>query len=865
MKNLYLIDGNSLMFRSFYATSYTGNLMKTQSGIYTNALFGFVNMMTKLIDSNDINYCFVAFDAGKQTFRHKEYSEYKGGRKPLPEELRIQIPIIKEYCDIMNIKRMESLDFEADDLLATVSKKFYDDFDKIYVISGDHDLLQLVNEKISVGLTIKGVGEIEYYTLDNFYEKLGFNPNQLIDYKGICGDKSDNLPGVRGMGDKTTVKLLNEYKTLENIYDNLDKLTLKQKELFLTYKDSAYMCKHLATLSKEAIIDFNKDDLFITPVDNSTLYEFYKKYEFHSLTKRLEKNITKEIKKREFEYCNDYSNIKGKSYIVCEVFKKNYIKGEFLGLGIYNNDKYYFIEKNDISKVKDYLENNDEKYTFDFKMLYYVLKSNGIIINNVKFDLLLASYLVNPNYASDDFSEVIKNFSDENVLSYDTIYGMNTKMEIPSLDVIKNYSLTKCCLISEVYNDCIKKLEEFNCTYLYNIELELSKVLVDMEMNGLYIDLDMLNTIGNEYKEKLEVCTKKIFEISKHEFNLNSPKQLGEVLFDELHLPHGKKNKTGYSTSVEILEKLKNFEIVNYILEYRMLSKLISTYVNGLNEIQVNSFVYPMYKQTLTNTGRLSCVEPNIQNIPVRTKLGENLRKVFKSRFKDGLIISCDYSQIELRVLASLSNDKIMLDSFNNDVDFHSKTASLIYDCDINNVTSEMRRCAKAINFGIIYGMSSWGLSDELNITPLEANMFINKYFDTYKEAKVYLDSLIDFTRKNGYSLTMFNRRRYIPEINDKNYNLRQFGERSAMNSPIQGSAADIMKIAMVNVFKKLKEKNYQSLLIAQVHDELILDCPKNEVNEILDLVKYEMTNCVKTSCVLKANGSYGVSWYEAK
>ena len=869
MKKVLLIDGNSLMFRAYYATAYTGNLMKTRDGLYTNALFGFVNMTSKLLTS-DIDYAFVAFDAGKQTFRHQEYEDYKGGRKPLPDELREQIPLIKEYLDIINVKRMESLDYEADDLIATVATRFKNDFDEVLVVTGDRDLLQLVDEKVSVGLTKKGVGELDIHTKDNFYEKEGFYPTQLVDYKGIAGDSSDNLPGVKGIGDKITIKLLNTYNTLEEIYNHLDELTPKTKELFTINKETALKCKRLATLCRDAKIDISLDDIKVKEQKTKELVSFFTRMEFNQFLKKI-KDVKNDEELESFDISDDYKNITGASYIIAEVFGSNYYKGEFLGLGILNNDKYYFVKANDIYEIKDYLENNDnKKYTFDYKKLYFILKRYGIKIDGVIFDLAIANYLINPEYASDDFKVVGDNYEITKVPYEEAIYGSGVKACVPDASVYVNYALSKCKALETIRGVVYNRLFADELEFLFSVEMTLSTVLGDMEYNGLVVDLDRLQKIGGELADNAKELENMIYKEAGHQFNINSPKQLGEVLFEELKLPHGKKNKNGYSTSVDVLEKLAaDYQIVQAILDYRGNTKLISTYVNGIFEVSKKEndhfFIHPLYKQAYTNTGRLSSIEPNIQNMPIRTERGQVIREIFTSRFKDGVIISSDYSQIELRVLAHMANDAKMIEAFNSHIDFHTQTASQIYEVGVDEVTKDMRRTAKAINFGIIYGMSSWGLSERINITPMEANMFINKYFYNYQGVKECLDKFVSDAKELGYSKTLYGRRRYIPQLNDKNAMLRGFGERTAMNSPIQGTAADIIKIAMNKVSQALKDNNLKTVMIAQVHDELVFDVPKEEIEIVKKLVKETMETAVTLRVPLEASIECGKNWFEAK
>lgn len=870
MKKLLLIDGNSLMFRSYYATAYTGNLMKTNDGLYTNAVFGFCNMINKLIEKE--SYAFVAFDAGKVTFRHKEYNEYKGTRKPLPTELKEQIPLVKEFLDIIKVKRLESLDYEADDLLATASKRFKNDFDEILVITGDHDLLQLVDGNISVGLTKKGVGELDLYTEENFYEKMNFYPWQIVEYKGIVGDTSDNLPGIKGVGEKTAIKLLNDFKNIDGIYEHLDSLTTRNRNLFIENKDSAYFCKRLATLERDANIDLSFEDIVIGKYDANELISFYTRMEFNSFIKKI-KNENRSVSDFvKIESIKEELNLQGNGYITYEQVGTNYTKSLFLGIGIMIDNNNYFISEDDLlrKEVKDYFENESYlKYVFDYKGLFYILNKHNIRIKGVIFDLLLASYLINPSYSSDDFKSVGDHFMVNDLLFYENVYGANTKLHKPEDNVYKSYSLSKCNFMYQVKDIVLSLIEEKRLTNLLSLELKLSEVLASMEEVGLRLDLKKLDDIGNDLSEKQKDLEKEIYKIAGEEFNLNSPKQLGEVLFEKMLLPYPKGKKTGkngFSTSVDVLEKLKNdYEIIKLILDYRGIAKILSTYVNGLKEVCDDNYIHPLYKQALTTTGRLSSVEPNIQNIPIRTELGQVIREVFVSRFERGIIMSADYSQIELRVLAHMSKDENMLNCFNSHTDIHTDTASKIYEIPIESVTKDMRRTAKAINFGIIYGMSAWGLSESLGISPLEANIFINKYFSRFSKAKKCLDDYISLAYKNGYSSTILGRIRYIPELQNSNGNLKQFGERTAMNSPIQGSAADIIKLAMNKVHEEMQKLKLKSLLIAQVHDELVFDVIEEEIEIMKELVKKSMENAINLDCPLEVGLAVGNNWFEAK
>lgn len=884
MSKILLIDGNSLMFRAYYATAYTGNLMQSKSGLYTNAIFGFCNMIHKLVDDS-VDKVFVAFDAGKQTFRHKQYDDYKAGRKPMPDEFRMQIPYIKKYLDLMNIKHYECLDYEADDLVGAYAKLCNKEGNQVYVVTGDKDLLQLAKGNVTVCLTKKGITELDEYTEDNFKEKMGFYSYQIPDYKGLVGDSSDNLPGIKGIGEKTALKLLNEYDSLESIIEHVDELKGKVHNTIVENKDTGIKCKFLATLCLDFDLPYTYDEIDRVEPNYKELIEFFKDIDFISMLKKIEKealkaeskDTPKEEKKDEEELKvmiadenYDFTNF-GNSFIVCETYKDNYITDNIIGIAMLSEDlkqkvfvSYDILNKN--KTLKTYLESDSKKITFDYKRLYVVLKILGINISDVTFDVLLASYLINPSFVSDDVKIVIEHFM-ETDLNYDeNVYGYKSKAHTPALEIVGSHGINKCLAIREVLPELFKEIKELNQETLMATELKLSPVLGDMEINGLRVDRDRLHQVGIELTGEQKELEKQIFAIAGEEFNINSVKQLGEILFEKLSLPSGKKNKTGYSTSSEVLEKLApKFDIARLVLDYRAVTKIISTYVNGIEDVMnEKDFVHPLYRQALTATGRLSSVNPNIQNMPVRSEVGQVIREAFISRFEGGKIMSCDYSQIELRVLAHMADDEPMINSFNSKVDFHTNTASWLYEVDPSEVTKDMRRTAKAINFGIVYGMSAWGLSESVGISPYEANRYIEKYFITHHKVREFLDGVINDAKNNGYTRTMFNRVRYIPELQSSNKNLANFGERTAMNAPIQGSAADIIKMAMVKVSKKMKEENMKSVMIAQVHDELLFDVYPGELDHLSELVKSTMEGIVSLKVPLIAELEIGNNWLEA-
>ncbi len=880
MSKVLLIDGNSLMFRAYYATAYTGNLMQNKNGLYTNAIFGFCNMIHKLVNE-DFDKVFVAFDAGKQTFRHKQFDEYKGGRKPMPSEFKVQIPYIKQYLDIMNIKHFECLDYEADDLVAAYAVLSNEQGHDVKVVSGDKDLLQLAKGNITVALTKKGITELDEYTEYNFKEKMGFESYQVPDYKGLVGDSSDNLPGIKGIGEKTALKLLEQYDTLENIINSVNELKGKVQSSILENQEMGLTCKKLATLKSDFEVPYSLEEISKQSPNYEELVSFFKTLEFNSFLKKIEKDIANNNKNDKKELIEeeiisvtiadkdyDFSNIKD-SYIILETVKENYYNDEFIGLAILSEElktkvfiSYETIKEN--KSIKQYLEGIYNKKTFDYKRLYVSLKRMDIEINNVTFDAMLATYLINPSYVNEDIKINLEHFINTNLNYDESVYGKGAKTIIPELDIVASHSIKKAMALRNSVDEIMKNIKEYDQEQLLEIELKLSTILGNMEINGLKVDATVLKQIGEELSLKQKEVERKIYDIAGVEFNINSVKQLGEILFEKLSLPSGKKTKTGYSTNVEILEKLApNFEIARLVLDYRAVSKIISTYVNGLFELMnENDFVHPLYKQALTQTGRLSSVNPNIQNMPIRTEMGQVIRKAFISRFENGKIMSSDYSQIELRVLAHMSNDEPMINSFNSSEDFHTNTASWLYEVKPKDVTKDMRRTAKAINFGIVYGMSAWGLSESINITPFEANMYIMKYFTTHHKVREFLDQIIIDAKNNGYTKTLYNRLRYIPELLSSNKNLASFGERTAMNAPIQGTAADIIKMAMVKVVDAMKGMN--SVLIAQVHDELLFDVYPGEEEQLQKVVKEAMESVVELKVPLLVECGIGNNWLES-
>lgn len=862
MEKIILVDGNNLLFRSYYATAYNGNFMKNSKGFPTNALFGFSNMINKIILEEKPTYILVAFDKGK-TFRHEKYSEYKAGRIEMPDELRLQFPIAKKLLELMGIKYYEIENYEADDIIGTFSK-FCDNTKYTgTIISSDKDLLQLITDSVDIKL-LKSKDYIRYNP-ESFYEEYKIKPINIIDLKSLMGDSSDNIKGVKGIGEKTALKLLQEYKTLNGIYENIDKISGKTKEKLIDGKNDAYISYELATIVTNVPIEISIDDIKYKG-NQAGLNDLYEELEFYSFLKKdkVEKEITKPFDVKIIKNIGEI-NVEGDCAVYLEILGTNYHNSKILGMGVYNENSSIYIPLEILKQQPDFLLKNN-KYTYDIKKTYVSFKWNNINIDNINYDAMIAGYLLDYN-VKDDIAYLANQF-DYDIPFYENIYGKNNKLSEPNnIDIIAYNSVLKAKFIYETYNIFNEKLNNENMIELFNdIEIPLSYTLGDMEYNGVYVDKEILNQMGIEIKNKIFEVEKNIYEIVGHEFNISSPQQLGTVLFEELNLPSKKKGKTGYSTAADVLNKLVDkHPIINMIIEYRMLTKLYNTYIEGLiSSIHTDGKVHTIYTQTLTRTGRLSSIEPNLQNIPIRYEYGKLIRKAFLPS-PNSLILSSDYSQIELRVLAHMANVEALIDAFNNDIDIHTKTASDIFNVPISEVTKSMRRIAKAVNFGIIYGISGYGLSENLGISTKEASNFIEQYLNTYPGIKTYMDETIKKAHENKYVKTLFNRKRNIPELDNKNYMIRSGAERIALNTPIQGTSADIIKIAMVEASKKLKESNMKTKMILQVHDELIFDVFKDELDMVKEIVKETMEGVCKMSVPLKVDIEVGTDWYEAK
>lgn len=860
MKNLILVDGNNLLFRSYYATAYNGNFMKNSKGFPTNGLFGFTNMINKILEEEKPTHIIVAFDKGK-TFRHEKYKDYKAGRIEMPDELKLQFPVAKELLTKMGITYYEIENYEADDIIGTLAKFCEEDPEYTgTIISSDKDLLQLITKTVNIKL-LKSKDYIRY-TEESFKSDWGIDPINIIDLKALMGDSSDNIKGVKGIGEKGALKLLHEYKTLDGIYENIDNIKGATKEKLIDGKDDAYESYELATIYKEVPMEINIEDLEYKTPNIEELNKMYEELEFYSFLKKTKQVIQEEVNVKIIKNINEI-NINEKSAVYLEILGTNYHKSEILGMAIYNKNETIYIPKEILIQQPSFLT-TQELITYDEKKLYVVLKENNIEVNDILFDTMLAAYLLEYNL-KDDIA-YLSNQLGYNIPFYETTFGKHAEIK-PEEDIIAKNAVLKAKFIYETEEELTNKLKNKEMYDLFkNIEMPLGIVLGDMEFDGINVDKKTLEEMGKEIGEKVEVLTKEIYDLAGEEFNISSPQQLGDILFEKLLLPHGKKGKTGYSTAVDVLNKLKGkHPIIEKILEYRSLTKLYTTYIEGLiKEISSDNKIHTIYNQALTRTGRLSSQEPNLQNIPARDEYGKLIRKAFIPS-ENSVIMSGDYSQIELRILSSIAKVESLINAFNNDLDIHSKTASDIFKKDINEITPQERRVAKAVNFGIIYGISSYGLSENLNIPTYEAKEFIENYLNTYPGIKNYMDETIKQAHIDGYVKTLFNRIRIIPELQNKNYMIRQAGERMALNTPIQGTSADIIKKAMVEVYKKLKEKNLKSKMILQIHDELVIDTKKEELQEIKTILKDIMENTYKLNVPLKVDINIGENLYEAK
>lgn len=858
MEKVVLVDGNNLLFRSYYATLYTGNIMRNRDGFPTNGLYGFVNMINKIVAEENPKYMMVAFDIGK-TFRHEKYKDYKGGRRETPEDLKVQFPIAKKILTAMGIKYLECEGYEADDIIGTISS--WCDKDPEYealIVSSDKDLLQLISDETVVKL----LKPKDYIMMDKatFIQTYGFEPIKMIDLKALMGDASDNIPGVKGIGEKTAIKLLTQYGSLDGIYENIDNIKGSTHEKLITGNEDAYYSKELVTIYREVPLNITWDDLLYGNENTNELIQLYNELNFYSLLKKAssnKKNVNTNIDN--FKIIQDISliNIDRDTAIYVDTTLGNYHDASINGIALYNDSMAVYIPFDVIENNINFLDVPYNFYTYDYKKLLVVFNKYNIKIDNVIFDTMISGYLL--NYDVKDDIGYLANLLDFDIPSYN-------KNDILSDEKVALINITKAKFIYDSKTKLYDEMVNENVTSLFeNIEMPLAKVLANMEIQGIRVNKKILEEMGEEIKIKLELITKDIYNYAGCEFNINSSKQLGEILFDKLKLPHAKKNKIGYVTDADTLKKLIDFPIVNKILEYRALAKLYSTYIEGIiSTIREDNKIHTIYTQTLTRTGRLSSIEPNLQNIPMRSEYGRLIRKAFLPE-DDSVILSADYSQIELRVFAHLSGVKDLIEAFKNNEDIHTKTAMDIFKVPSLGVTKNMRRQAKAVNFGILYGISSYGLSEDLGIPVKEAKEFINKYFETYPGVKDYMNKEIADATKDGYVKTIMNRKRIIEELNSSNYNVRSMGERMALNTPIQGSASDILKKAMVEIYDVFEKNNMKSKMLLQVHDELIFNVYNDEIDRVKKIVHDIMTNVFELSVPLEVDIETGNNWYEAK
>ncbi len=873
MKKLILIDGSNIMFRAYYGTAYSGNLMRNSKGQYTNAVFGFVNMINSVL-KEDFSHILVAFDKSGKTFRHDKFEDYKGGRKPMPDEFRSQIDLIKKSLDVLGVKQREIYLIEADDIIGTYATKYYDDFDEIEIISNDKDLLQLINDKVHMRSSKKGMQNYTSYTPELLEETMGVSPSQITDLKGLMGDASDNLPGIPGVGEKTAVKLLKQYHTLDGVLEHKDEIKGKLGERIRENYESAILCKEIATIKTDVEFEFTLDQVKYEGVNEEEMIEFYKELELHSLIKKYAKKVPRV--KKEFTYkvidnIFDLDDIlKPDSYLTLETYGTNYHLADALGFGLVNETGNFYVPYDLLHQSLNFQlylsDENINKNVHDLKMIRVVLMNDNYDIKGVNFDLLLAAYILNPNNTKEDFKVIVNNFDYDDISYHEEVYSKGAKYKIPEDETVyQTYAVKKAFAIKELKEELLKKLKENSQLSLLNdIEVPTASILAEMEHTGILVDKEKLQALNKEISIKIDNLTTEIYNQAGKEFNISSPKQLGVVLFEDLQLPLAKKTKTGYSTNIDVLNKLKGkHPIIENIMTYRTLTKLYSTYIVGLeSSILHDGRIHTIYRQAFTSTGRLSSIEPNLQNIPIRYKEGREIRKVFIPK-NGNTLLAADYSQIELRVLAHMAEEQVLISAFNNNEDIHTKTAQKIFGKE--EISSLERRQAKAVNFGIIYGQSAWGLSEEINIGAKEAARFIDTYYEEFPGIKTFMDTVVENAKNNGYVETLYKRRRYIPELNSSVHMQKEAGKRNAMNAPIQGSAADIIKIAMIELDKVIKKKKLRSKLLLQIHDELVLDVHKDEQELMETLVVETMESCVKLQVPLKVEQENGINLYETK
>ena len=859
MKKIVLVDGNNLLFRSYYATAYTGNVMRNKEGFPTNGVYGFVNMINKIISEEKPEYMMVAFDIGK-TFRHEKYERYKDGRRETPDDLKVQFPVAKKILTAMGIKYLECAGYEADDIIGTISMWCEKDPEyEALIVSSDKDLLQLISDETIVKL----LKTKDYIWMDKktFNDTYGFDPIHMIDLKALMGDASDNIPGVKGIGEKGAIKLVSEYKTIDNIYENIDKIKGAMQIKLIDGREDAYYSKDLVTIYREVPLNVTFDDLLYKGENADELIDIYNDLGFYSLLRKINTNEVKKEENREekFKVISDTNDIKisEDTSIYLDTTVGNYNDAEILGIALYNSTLSCYIPYDIFKNNTSILDTEYNLSTYDYKKLIVIFNKYGIKVPIINFDTMISAYLL--NYETKDDICYLANKLEVEIPSYD-------KKEVVTSEEAIRRAILKAKFIYNTKDKLYEDMKREDNIYLFeSIEMPLAKVLANMEIEGIRVDKKVLEEMGTEIKIKLEIITRDIYNYAGEEFNINSPKQLGEILFDKLKLPGAKKNKNGYATDIDVLKKLTEYPIINKILEYRALAKLYSTYIDGIiSTIREDGKIHTIYTQTLTRTGRLSSIEPNLQNIPMRSEYGRLIRKAFIPE-DNSVILSSDYSQIELRVFAHLSGVNDLINAFKEGVDIHTKTAMDIFKVPMEGVTKNMRRQAKAVNFGILYGISSYGLAEDIGISVKEAKEFINKYFETYPGVKDYMDKEIDEAKRNGYVKTIMNRKRVIEELKSSNYMVRSMGERMALNTPVQGSASDILKKAMVEINNIFEQENIKSKMLLQVHDELIFNVYNDEIDKVKDIVYNTMTKVFELKVPLDVDIELGNNWYEAK
>ncbi|HGK7331557.1 TPA: DNA polymerase I [Streptococcus suis] len=873
---LLLIDGSSVAFRAFFALYNQIDRFKSPTGLHTNAIYGFNLMLDHMMKRIEPTHILVAFDAGKTTFRTEMYADYKAGRAKTPDEFREQFPFIRQMLDAMGVKHYELAQYEADDIIGTLDKmaeRIETPFD-VTIVSGDKDLIQLTDENTVVEISKKGVAEFEEFTPAYLMEKMGITPAQFIDLKALMGDKSDNIPGVTKIGEKTGLKLLIEHGSLEGIYENIDSMKAsKMKENLINDKDQAFLSKTLATIDTNAPIEIGLDDIAYTGPNIEELAQFYDDMGFKQLRAQLGVTETQEEVVLDFQTVTDVTAdmLKKDQFFYFEILGENYHREEIVGLAWGDKDGIYVggPELLDSPILRDFLEHQTIK-TYDFKRGKVLLARKSLNLPLGSFDSRLAKYLLST--VEDNTLTTIANlYGQTSLVPDEAVYGKGAKLALPVREEFFPHLARKVQVLIETEQAMLAKLEEHEQLELfYEMELPLADVLAKMEIAGIKVEKETLQAMQAENEVLIEQLTKEIYELAGQEFNINSPKQLGTILFEDMGLPleYTKKTKTGYSTAVDVLERLAPIApVVSKILDYRQITKLQSTYVIGLQEaILEDGKIHTRYVQDLTQTGRLSSTDPNLQNIPVRLEQGRLIRKAFVPSLEDSVLLASDYSQIELRVLAHISQDQHLIEAFQQGADIHTSTAMRVFGIEKSeDVTANDRRNAKAVNFGVVYGISDFGLSNNLGITRKEAKNYIDTYFERFPGIKNYMETIVREARDKGYVETIYKRRRELPDINSRNFNVRNFAERTAINSPIQGSAADILKVAMINLDKALTEAGLSTRMLLQVHDEIVLEVPMAELETVKAMVKETMESAIALSVPLLADENAGQTWYEAK